>query len=157
MLYFAEKGLNVTEESAMRILAVDYGDARTGLAISDNSEFLASPVGTIPERNAQRLAQKVAETAKEQGAQLIVVGLPINMNGTMGPRAEKCEEFAQMLRELVDCEVQMWDERSTTVTAHNILNTTNVRGKARKAVVDTVAATIILESFLDHRRKNKDK
>ncbi len=141
----------------MRILAVDYGDARTGLAISDNSEFLASPVGTIPERNAQRLAQKVAETAKEQGAQLIVVGLPINMNGTMGPRAEKCEEFAQMLRELVDCEVQMWDERSTTVTAHNILNTTNVRGKARKAVVDTVAATIILESFLDHRRKNKDK
>ena len=157
MLYFAEKGLNVTEESAMRILAVDYGDARTGLAISDNSEFLASPVGTIPERNAQRLAQKVAETAKEQGAQLIVVGLPINMNGTRGPRAEKCEEFAQMLRELVDCEVQMWDERSTTVTAHNILNTTNVRGKARKAVVDTVAATIILEGFMDHRRKNKDK
>jgi len=157
VLYFAEKGLNVTEESAMRILAVDYGDARTGLAISDNSEFLASPVGTIPERNAQRLAQKVAETAKEQGAQLIVVGLPINMNGTMGPRAEKCEEFAQMLRELVDCEVQMWDERSTTVTAHNILNTTNVRGKARKAVVDTVAATIILESFLDHRRKNPPK
>lgn len=141
----------------MKILAVDYGDTRTGLAVSDRSEFLASPVGTITERNAQRLAQKVADAVKEQGAELIVVGLPINMNGTKGPRAEKCEEFAQMLRELVECPVEMWDERSTTVTAHNILNTTNVRGKARKAVVDTVAATIILEGFMDHRRKNKDK
>lgn len=141
----------------MKILAVDYGDTRTGLAVSDRTEFLATPVGTITERNAQRLAQKVADAVKEQGAEFIVVGLPINMNGTKGPRAEKCEEFAQMLRELVECPVEMWDERSTTVTAHNILNTTNVRGKARKAVVDTVAATIILEGFMDHRRKNKDK
>ena len=141
----------------MKILAVDYGDTRTGLAISDRTEFLASPVGTITERNAERLAHKVADAVKEQGAELIVVGLPINMNGTRGPRAEKCEEFAKMLGELVDCPVEMWDERSTTVTAHNILNTTNVRGKARKAVVDTVAATIILEGFMDHRRKNKDK
>lgn len=141
----------------MKILAVDYGDTRTGLAISDRTEFLATPVGTVTERNAERLAQKVADSAKEQGAELIVVGLPINMNGTRGPRAEKCEAFAQMLKELVDCPVEMWDERSTTVTAHNILNTTNVRGKARKAVVDTVAASVILESYLDHRRKNKDK
>lgn len=141
----------------MKILAVDYGDTRTGLAISDRTEFLATPVGTVTERNAERLAQKVADSAKEQGAELIVVGLPINMNGTRGPRAEKCEAFAQMLKELVDCPIEMWDERSTTVTAHNILNTTNVRGKARKAVVDTVAASIILESYLDHRRKNKDK
>ena len=141
----------------MKILAVDYGDTRTGLAISDRTEFLATPVGTVTERNAERLAQKVADSAKEQGAELIIVGLPINMNGTRGPRAEKCEAFAQMLKELVDCPVEMWDERSTTVTAHNILNTTNVRGKARKAVVDTVAASIILESYLDHRRKNKDK
>ncbi len=141
----------------MKILAVDYGDTRTGLAISDRTEFLATPVGTVTERNAERLAQKVADSAKEKGAELIVVGLPINMNGTRGPRAEKCEAFAQMLKELVDCPVEMWDERSTTVTAHNILNTTNVRGKARKAVVDTVAASIILESYLDHRRKNKDK
>ena len=141
----------------MKILAVDYGDTRTGLAISDRTEFLATPVGTVTERNAERLAQKVADSAKEQGAELIVVGLPINMNGTRGPRAEKCEAFAQMLKELVDCPVEMWDERSTTVTAHNILNTTNVRGKARKAVVDTVAASIILESYLDHRRKNKGK
>ena len=139
----------------MKILAVDYGDTRTGLAISDRTEFLASPVGTITERNAERLAHKVADAVKEQGAELIVVGLPINMNGTRGPRAEKCEEFAKMLGELVDCPVEMWDERSTTVTAHNILNTTNVRRKARKAVVDTVAATIILEGFMAHRRNKK--
>ena len=138
----------------MRILAVDYGDARTGIAISDNSEFLASPVYTITEYHADRLAQKVADIAKEQGAGEIVVGLPINMNGTKGERAEKCEAFAEMLRGLVDVEVKMWDERSTTVTAHQYLNETNVRGKKRKAVVDTVAATIILESYLAFRKKS---
>lgn len=138
----------------MKILAVDYGDARTGLAVSDRTELLASPVGTIVEKNAQRLAQKVAESAAEQSAELIVVGLPINMNATRGPRAQKCEEFAQLLRELVSCRVELWDERCTTVTAHEILNAANVRGKARKAVVDTVAATVILQSYLDHRRKN---
>ena len=138
----------------MRILAVDYGDARTGIAISDNSEFLASPVCTITEYHADRLAQKVADIAKEQGAGEIVVGLPINMNGTKGGRAEKCEAFAEMLRGLVDVEVKMWDERSTTVTAHRYLNETNVRGKKRKAVVDTVAATIILESYLAFRKKS---
>ena len=138
----------------MRILAVDYGDARTGIAVSDNSEFLASPVCTITEYHADRLAQKVADIAKEQGAGEIVVGLPINMDGTKGGRAEKCEAFAEMLRGLVDVEVKMWDERSTTVTAHRYLNETNVRGKKRKAVVDTVAATIILESYLAFRKKS---
>lgn len=138
----------------MIIMAVDYGDARTGIAVCGNSEFLASPVGTINEYNAEKLAEKVAQEAKNQKAQEIVVGLPINMNGTKGPRAEKCEDFAKLLEPLVDCPVKMWDERSTTVTAHNILNETNVRGKARKAIVDTVAATIILESYLDYRRKN---
>ena len=141
----------------MKILAVDYGDTRTGIAVSDRTEFLANPVGTITERDPRRLAQKVADSSKEQCAEHIIVGLPINMNGTRGPRAEKCEEFAAMLRELVECPVTMWDERSTTVTAHNILNTANVRGKARKAVVDTVAATVILESYLEYRRKNPEK
>lgn len=140
----------------MRILAVDYGDARTGIAVSDNSEFLASPVGTIKEYNAERLAQKVADISREQNAGEIIVGLPINMNGTEGPRAEKCREFGDMLRELVDVEVKMWDERSTTVTAHQFLNETNVRGKKRKAVVDTVAATVILESYLAYRRNKKN-
>ena len=138
----------------MRILAVDYGDARTGIAISDNSEMLASPVCTITEYHADRLADKVAALAKEHQAGEIIVGLPINMNGTKGARAEKCEAFGEMLRGLVDVEVRMWDERSTTVTAHQYLNETNVRGKKRKAVVDTVAATIILESYLAYRRKS---
>ena len=85
----------------------------------------------------------------------IIVGLPLNMNGSRGPRAEKCEAFANMLNELTEIPVNMWDERSTTVSAHNILNETNVRGKKRKAVVDTVAATVILEAYLEYRRKNK--
>jgi putative Holliday junction resolvase len=139
----------------MKILSVDYGDMRTGIAISDNSEFLASPVGTIKEWNAQRLAQKIADIAKEHGAGEIIVGLPINMNGTRGERAEKCEEFGELLQSLTDCPVKMWDERSTTVTAHQILNETNVRGKKRKAVVDTVSATVILESYLGFRRTQK--
>ena len=137
----------------MKIMAIDYGDARTGFAISDRSEFLASPIGTVPERNVERLADKAAQTAAEYGAGEIIVGLPINMNGTEGPRAEKCRAFAELLKERTDLPVRMWDERSTTVTAHNILNETNVRGKARKAVVDTVAATIILEGYLEYRRK----
>ena len=141
----------------MRILAVDYGDARTGLAVSDNSEILASPVCTITEYNAEKLAAKVADAAKEQGAGEIIVGLPLNMDGSRGSRAEKCEGFAEMLRGLVDVEVRMWDERSTTVTAYRYLDNTNVYGKKRKAVVDTVAATIILESYLSYRSKQKQK
>lgn len=141
----------------MKILAVDYGDARTGLAISDSSELLASPIETITEYNAQRLAEKIAAIAKQYSAQEMIVGLPINMNGTKGERAEKCEAFGQLLAELVDIPVKMWDERSTTVTAHRVLNEVNVRGKKRKAVVDTVAATVILESYLAYRRTLKRK
>lgn len=139
----------------MKIMAVDYGDVRTGLAVCDRTEFLASPIGTIEERNANILAMKIAHMAEQYEVGEIVVGLPVNMNGSKGSRAEKCEAFADMLNQLVDCPVNMWDERSTTVTAHQILNETNVRGKNRKAVVDTVAATIILEGYLDYRRKKK--
>lgn len=139
----------------MKIMAVDYGDVRTGLAVCDRTEFLASPIGTIEERNAQALAMKVADLAEQYEVGEIVVGLPRNMNGSIGPRAEKCKAFADILRELTGCPVNMWDERSTTVTAHQILNKTNVRGKNRKAVIDTVAATVILEGYLDYRRKNK--
>ncbi len=139
----------------MKIMAVDYGDARTGLAVCDRTEFLASPIGTIEERNANVLAMKVAHMAKQYEVGEIVVGLPVNMNGSYGPRAEKCRNFANMLNELTEIPVNMWDERSTTVTAHQILNQTNVRGKDRKAVVDTVAATVILEGYLEYRRKNK--
>lgn len=136
-------------------MAVDYGDVRTGLAVCDRTEFLASPIGVIEERNAPILAMKVAHMAEQYEVGEIVVGLPKNMNGSIGPRAEKCQAFAEMLSELTEVPVNMWDERSTTVTAHQILNQTNVRGKNRKAVVDEVAATVILESYLNYRRKNK--
>ena len=137
----------------MKIMAVDYGDVRTGLAVCDRTEFLASPIGTIEERNAQLLAMKVAHMAEQYEVGEIIVGLPLNMNGSKGPRAEKCEAFADMLSQLTEIPVNMWDERSTTVSAHNILNETNVRGKKRKAVVDTVAATVILEAYLEYRQK----
>lgn len=139
----------------MKIMAVDYGDARTGLAVCDRTEFLASPIGTIEERNAQILAMKVAHMAEQYEVGEIIVGLPVNMNGSEGPRAQKCRAFAETISLVTEIPVVMWDERSTTVTAHQILNETNVRGKKRKDVVDTVAATVILEGYLDYRRKSK--
>lgn len=141
----------------MKIMSVDYGDARTGLAVCDRTEFLASPIGTIEERNPQILAMKVAHMAEQYEVGMIVIGLPLNMNGSEGPRAQKCRAFGEMVECVTELEVVMWDERSTTVSAHNILNETNVRGKERKKVVDTVAATLILESYLDYRRKQKAK
>ncbi len=136
----------------MKIMAVDFGDARTGLAVCDKTEFLASPAGVISERNFDNCVEKVAQKAKEFEVEGIVVGYPKNMNGTIGPRAEKCALFAEKLKTLVGMPVELWDERSTTVSAHNILNETNTRGKKRKAVVDAVAATIILESYLGYRK-----
>ena len=139
----------------MKIMAVDYGDARTGLAVCDRTEFLASPIGTIEERNAQILAMKVAHMAEQYEVGEIVVGLPVNMNGSEGPRAQKCRAFAETISLVTEVPVVMWDERSTTVSAHQILNETNVRGKKRKDVVDTVAATLILENYLAFRRNKK--
>ncbi len=141
----------------MKIMAVDYGDARTGIAVCDRTEFLASPVGTIEERHFETLVLKVAHIAAEYEVKEIVVGLPLNMNGSFGPRAQACKEFADALNQATDIPVNMWDERSTTVSAHGILNEANVRGKKRKAVVDSVAATIILESYLEFRRKKKER
>lgn len=139
----------------MKIMAVDYGDARTGIAVCDRTEFLASPVGTVEERNTQILVMKIAHLAQQYEVGEIVVGYPKNMNGSIGPRAEKCAAFAEMLAQVTEIPVNLWDERSTTVQAHGYLNETNVRGKKRKAVVDTVAATIILEAYLEYRNKKK--
>lgn len=136
----------------MKILAVDLGKARTGIAVSDVGERLASPVGTLTEYNEGRLLQRVADTAREQRAERIVVGHPKNMDGTRGESARRAEEFAAKLGELTGLPVQLWDERMTTVSAIGYLNQTDVRGKKRKQVVDTVAATIILQDFLDSRR-----
>lgn len=136
----------------MKIMAVDFGDSRTGLAVCDKSEFLASPLTVVQEKNFERCAQTVAAHAREQRVEQIVVGFPKNMNNTIGERAEKCKAFADRLHELTALECVMWDERSTTVLAHNYLNATNTRGKKRKAVVDAVAAVIILESYLGYRK-----
>ncbi|MCM1022695.1 MAG: Holliday junction resolvase RuvX [Prevotella sp.] len=141
----------------MKIMSVDYGDSRTGIAICGESEMLASPLTVITEYNFERCAEKVAELAKKEKAELIVVGYPKNMNNTIGERAEKCAEFSRLVSELSGIPSELWDERSTTVTAHSYLNETNVRGKKRKAVVDSVAATIILETYLAYRKNRQAK
>ena len=136
----------------MIIMSVDFGDSRTGIAVCDKSEMLASPVCVINEKKFNSCIIKTAEKAKELKAQEIVVGYPKNMNGTIGERAEKCQLFSEELAKLVECPVKLWDERCTTVSAHNYLNTTNTRGKKRKAVIDAVAATIILESYMSYKK-----
>ncbi|MBQ1237525.1 MAG: Holliday junction resolvase RuvX [Oscillospiraceae bacterium] len=141
----------------MKIMAVDYGDARTGLAACDRTEFLASPLGVIHEYNFDRCVQQVAYAVEEYQIGKVVVGHPKNMDGSEGDRAKKCELFAEKLRALVSVPVVLWDERRTTVTAHQYLNETNTRGKKRKDVVDEVAATIILESYLSWRKNHPDE
>lgn len=136
----------------MVIMAVDLGKARTGIAASDKTEYLASPVEVISEHNREKLLVKVSDVARRIKAELIVVGLPRNMDGSEGDSARSAREFAQNLSSELSTEVVMWDERCTTITAHGYLNNTNTRGKKRKAVIDEVAATVILQSFLDSRR-----
>lgn len=136
----------------MIIMAVDLGKARTGIAVSDKTEYLASPVKVISEHNRERLLSAVSDTAREIKAELVVVGLPKNMDGSEGESAKNAREFAELLSEELSLEVKLWDERCTTITAHGYLNDTNTRGKKRKAVIDEVAATVILQSFLDSRR-----
>lgn len=136
----------------MKIMAVDFGDSRTGIACCDKSEMLASPAGVIGEKDFDQCIKKTAQAADENKADIIVVGYPKNMNNTLGDRAEKCQMFAEKLKELTGKPVELWDERCTTVSAHNYLNVTNTRGKKRKAVVDAVAATIILESYMGYRK-----
>ena len=116
--------------------------------------MIASPVTVIAEKDFNKCIEKTAALAKEQRAEQIVVGYPMNMNGTVGERAEKCRLFAEELEKLTNCPVKLWDERCTTVSAHNDLNVTNTRGKKRKAVVDAVAAVLILESYLGFRRNS---
>ena len=136
----------------MRILAVDPGKARTGLAISDETGFLASPVGTVAEGYPPKLAALIASKAKELKARRIVVGLPRNMDGTEGKSAADARALADMIHDESGIETVMWDERCSTVCAHTYLNETDTRGKKRKAVIDTVAATVILQSYLDSIR-----
>ena len=139
----------------MVILSVDYGDKRTGIAVCDRLEMLASPVTVIWGDYAPKVIAEIEKITAEYKPGQIVVGLPKNMDGSEGIRAEKCREFADMISEKTGIETVMVDERLTTVSAHKALNTTDVRGQKRKNVVDAVSAVMILESYLSKRKASK--
>ena len=134
-----------------KIMGIDYGDARTGVAISD---LLCSIVGStcvVPSRNQQKAIDDIVRITKDNNVGEIVVGLPRNMDGTEGVRAQLCRDFADLLGEATGLPVTMWDERRTTVEAHNILSQHNYHGQKRKNAVDAVAASLILEGYLAFR------
>ena len=136
-----------------KIMGIDYGDARTGVAISD---LLCSIVGSttvVPSRNTEKAIVDIVRLCKENNVGHIVVGLPRNMDGSEGPRAALCREFAQRLEAATGLPVTMWDERRTTVEAHNILSQHNYHGQKRKNTVDAVAASLILEGYLNFIKK----
>ena len=133
----------------MRVMAVDYGDARTGVAVSDETATLAGQAWVIAEKDETAAVRAIADEAMERGVSRIVVGYPKNMNGTIGPRGEKSERIAELLRALCGIEVILWDERMTTKSAHRILSDVGKRGPKRKKTIDAVAASLILESYLN--------
>ena len=137
----------------MKIMGIDYGDARTGVAISD---LLCSIVGStcvVPSRNREKAVADIVKLCRDNMVGEIVVGLPRNMDGSEGPRAQLCREFAEVLKEATGLPVAMWDERRTTVEAHNILSQHNYHGKKRKDTVDAVAASLILEGYLAFKKR----
>ena len=135
----------------MKIMSVDYGDARTGVAISDLLCTIVGSTAVVNSHNTEKAIADIVRMAKENSVGEIVVGLPRNMDGSEGPRAELCREFARQLGEATGLKITMWDERRTTVEAHNILSQHNYHGKKRKNTVDAVAASLILEGYLAFR------
>ena len=133
----------------MKIMAVDYGDARTGVALSDLLCTLFGSTTVVPSRNREKALADIVRIASENDVGTIVVGLPRNMDGSEGPRAELCREFAGILEKATGLPIVMWDERRTTVEAHNILSQHNYHGQKRKNTVDAVAASLILEGYLN--------
>lgn len=132
----------------MRIMALDYGDARTGVAISDLLGSLTGFTAVVSSWNTEKALSEIARIAREREVGEIVVGLPRNMDGTEGPRAAVCRAFAQQVAQATGLPVKLWDERRTTVEAHRILSESNYHGKKRKNTVDAVAASLILEGYL---------
>ena len=135
----------------MRIMAVDFGDARTGIAVSDVFGTIAGDAWVLHEKNMSEAARKISAEAVSRGVGIIIVGYPKNMNGSIGPRAEKSEQLAESLRGQCNIEVVLWDERMTTISANRILADTGNYGKKRKKTVDAVAAALILESYIKSR------
>jgi len=136
----------------MRILGIDYGDARTGVALSDPSGFLASSLPTLKGGNSEKIADQIAALALEHKAGKIILGYPKNMNDTIGERAKKTEALKALLEARCDVPVILWDERQTTAEAALYLRATGKKAKAQKGIIDAVAATIILQSYLDFTR-----
>lgn len=134
------------------ILGIDFGDSRTGYATSDALGFSAHTLETFEEKNMKKVAEHTAELAKKLNIEKIVLGLPKNMNGTIGERGKKTKSFAKLLKELTGLEIILWDERLTTVSAHSLMNQTNTRGQKRKAAVDKIAAAFILQAYLDSNK-----
>lgn len=133
----------------MKVLGIDYGDSRTGFAVSDALGFGANTLDNFKAHSVNKVADYASELALSLGAEKIVLGFPKNMNGTVGERGEKTMRLKTELEERVSIPVILWDERLTTVSAHNLMNTTNVRGKKRKESVDSISAAFILQSYLD--------
>ncbi len=141
----------------MKIMAIDYGDARTGLAICDKTEFLVKPLPQIEEKSMMKVVDKIAQAAETYSAEMLVLGLPRNMDGTEGARAQKSRKLAAILEQKVKIPIKMWDERSTTVTAAGILTENGIFGKKRKGMLDSVSATVILDSFLAWRKNHPEE
>ena len=139
----------------MIIMSVDLGATRTGFAVSDSSEQFAFPRGIVVEYNREKLYPKIVQKAKENSAELIVLGLPKNMDGSLGFKAQESIDAKEALEKLCDIPIELWDERCTTVSAHASLQQNGIKTKNRKNIVDSVAATIILEDFLRFRNGNK--
>lgn len=139
----------------MRILGIDLGDVRTGLALSDESCFLASGLGTFTAYNEDKALEQILAAIRTHKVEEIVMGNPVNMNGTRGERSQKVEAFAERLREVSGLPVTLFDERCTTMQAHTILSFTDTRGKKRKNTVDTLSAEIILQNYLDQRKMKR--
>ena len=136
----------------MRVMAIDYGDARTGVAVSDAAGLLAGYTTVIRGRDPERVAEEAAQIARERQVEELVMGFPRNMDGTEGPRAALCREFAAALGERTGLAPALWDERRTTIEAHDILHAGGKREKRHKKTVDAVAASLILEGYLARRR-----
>lgn len=144
---------NIEGNDIMRIMAIDYGDARTGVAISDLTGSIVGTTLVVPSYNRKKTLAQLKELVRQHGVAELVMGFPKNMDGTEGPRAALYREFAGLLQEATGLEPVLWDERRTTVDAHRILSDNNRHGKKRKQTVDAVAASLILEGYLAFRRR----
>ena len=143
-----------SDSRIMRIMAIDYGDSRTGIACCDRSELISTPYPQIYEKGIHKVVDAVVNRIEELKPELIVIGLPKNMNGSEGERAEKTRKFGSLLSEKTDLEIVFWDERGTTITATYYMNETNTRGKKRKAILDSASAVVILDNYLQYRKNS---